>query len=323
VVRRLLVAVVALLTLGRGAAAQSGNPAEGGPEFILPVGARSLGLGQAVVASAVGTEAIWWNPALIARSKKEALLSSVSGTPPAESDLSAAFLYGIPQVMSVALSVRYLNYGTGEATVDPSGTTGSFVNAAYLVGATFAAPFGNRFAIGTTLKVLAIDFECTGTCPNQPQNYPVTGAIDLGVQYIVTKDSLLILGAAVRNLGPPLQFNDSPQSDPLPGRIDVGVEIVPRLSQYPGLGLRVSGSVVSRVAENSGSPGVRAGAEASWLNQYFGRVGYVHSGPTGQGPSIGGGIARGRWHVDFAQFLSDNSSAVGVRPTYFSLRYVF
>jgi len=281
-----------------------------------------MGLGLSTVASTPGAEGVWWNPSLIARSPKELLIGNVSGMPPAESDLSLVGVYSMPRVVSIALSGRYISYGASEATIDPSNPTGSYLNAAYLLAATFGAPFGDRFAAGTTLKLLAISFDCTGTCPMQPQNTPVTGAVDLGVQYILRRDSLVTVGAAIRNLGLPLFFNDSPQADALPGRVDLGVEIAPRLTQYPGLGVRVSAAMVERIVNEAG-PGFRVGAEASWLNQYFGRVGYIKDGPTGTGPTIGGGVSRGRWRVDFAQFLSDVSAIVGEKPTYFSLRYTF
>lgn len=315
---------VFLLILGlvRGARAQIVTATEGQTEFVLPAGARAVGIGQAAVASSLGGEAVWWNPALIARGSREVFIGSTSGTPPAESDLTAVFLYTLPRVMSVAISGRYVNYGTGDATIDPGTTTGSFVNAAYILGATFAAPFGERLALGTTLKMLTINFDCTGTCPNQPQDNPVTGAVDLGAQYRVRRDSSVIVGAALRNLGLSLQFNDAPQADPSPSRLDVGVEVRPRIARYPGVGLRLFGAVVTGLS-GSEEPGLRAGAEASWLNQYFGRVGYARYGSIGTGPSLGGGIARGRWRVDFAQFLSDYAEALGTRPTYFTLRYVF
>lgn len=237
---RRLFAFLLVLGVVRGAGAQAGNPPQGAPEFVLPVGARAMGIGQAAVASSLGGEAVWWNPALIARGAREVLVGSANGTPPFESDLSAVLVYTVPRVMSVALSARYLNYGTGEASLDPNNSTGSFNYPAYLLGATFAAPFGNRLAVGTTLKVLTIGFACTGTCPNQPQGNPVTGAVDLGVQYRVTKDSLFTFGAAVRNVGLSLQFNDSPQADASPGRLDVGFALEPKITRYPGAGLRFS-----------------------------------------------------------------------------------
>jgi hypothetical protein len=233
----------------------------------------------------------------------------------------------LPRVMSFGLGLRYVNYGTQDAAVDPtSGLTGSFSIQSYVLGATFAAPFGDRLSVGTTVKALIINFNCTGTCPNHPQNDPLTGAVDVGVQYALKRDTSFTVGMSIRNFGFALQFNDAPQSDVLPRRLDLGIDIAPKLPQYPGLGVHAATSVVLRVgneAANSG-PGYRFGGEVSWLNQYFGRAGYIYAGPgDDSGPTLGGGILRGRWQIDIARFLSENGAAAGIRPTYLSLRYIF
>jgi len=319
--RRIALAALSVLGASRGARAQSGIANEGALDFILPTGARVLGMGQAAAASASGSEALWWNPAGIARTPREVSLGFVSNVLLPKSDLSLAFVYPIPGVMSVALSLRYLNTGEQEATVDPNGQVGTFVNRDNVVTATFAAPFGDRLAVGINLKVLTVSFDCTGQCSTAPGK-PLTGALDVGGRYVVTKDSSLSLGLSVRNVGLPLQINDSPQADPLPGRADVGIEFAPRLPQYPDVRLRVAADVVTRLS-GEGAPGYRIGGELSWLGQYHGRVGYVVDGPTGSGPSFGAGVSRGRWRADFAQFVSDVSAESGQKPTYFTLRYVF
>ncbi|HEX6051360.1 MAG TPA: hypothetical protein VFZ21_18905, partial [Gemmatimonadaceae bacterium] len=66
------------------ARAQAGLAEEGALFLLLPVGARSVGLGQAVVADRSGSEAVWWNPAAIgAATRREAAIhhsQSVAGT---------------------------------------------------------------------------------------------------------------------------------------------------------------------------------------------------------------------------------------------------
>ena len=109
--------------------------------------------------------------------------------------------------------------------------TGSFIPSTRILAGTFAAPFGDRLALGLTVKLLSVGFQYTGQVPNVPDTPPITGAIDAGAQYIVTKDSLFIVGASLTNLGLPLQINDAPQADPLPGRVDVGVQFAPQLSR--------------------------------------------------------------------------------------------
>jgi hypothetical protein len=142
------------------------------------------------------------------------------------------------------------------------------------------------------------------------------------VQYILTKDSLITIGAAVRNVGLPLQFNDSPQADPLPSRIAVGAEFAPKLSQYPTVRVRGGTEVVARPS-GVGGLGLRVGGEVSWLERYHGRAGYALNGATGSGPTVGAGASFARWRIDFAQFFSDNAAESGSKPTYLSFRYLF
>lgn len=320
VLRRLITLGVLAAGISRGARAQSQVSAEA-PDLLFPAGARVMGMGQAAVATVMGSEALYWNPAGVARSSRELSFGFVTNVPLPVSDLSVGFVLPVPRVITFALSVRYFNYGL-QPSVDSLGNErGSFYPWSTTLTATFAAPFGDRLNVGVNLKAIGFGFSCTGIC-DLPAGTPLTGAIDAGAQYSVRKDSLILLGLAVRNLGLPLQFNDSPQADPLPGRIDAGIAILTKPAQSPGVRLLVAADAVTRL-NGEGGVGFRVGGEASWLSQYFGRLGYVVEGPNGSGPSFGVGVARGRWRADFAQFLSDAGGIGGTKPTYLTLRYVF
>jgi hypothetical protein len=320
VLRRLITAALLVAGASRGLSAQSGTSVEA-PDLVLPTGARAMGMGQAAVATTTGTEALWWNPAALARARREVSFGFVSNVPIPAGDVSASLVIPVPRAFTIAIGLRYLNEGQQPA-VDSSGVeTGSFYQSSTALTATFAAPFGDRLSLGVNLKFFKVGFSCTGTC-DLPPGTPLTGALDAGAQYAFTKDSLVLLGVAVRNVGLPLQFTDSPQADPLPGRLDVGLAVMPRLSQYPNTRLLIAGDVVTRL-NGEGGPGFRIGGELSWLNQYFGRAGYVVEGPNGSGPTFGVGVIRGRWRADFAQFLSDLGGGAGTKPTYLTLRYVF
>jgi hypothetical protein len=303
--------------------AQSGNVVEGALEFLIPTGARMLGLGQAGTAGAIGTEALWLNPSLMARAHRELALHAVSGVIIPEGDVTLAAIYPVPRVLTVGIYLRYMNYGQQEATLDPRGQSGTFVTSSTTIGTSFAAPLTNRLAVGLTLKVLRIGFGGTGEIPNRPQNSPLTGAVDVGGEYIITKDSVFILGGSILNVGLPLQFNDSPQADPLPKRLAIGLQYAPKLAQYPTVRGRLMVDAVSRLV-GGGSPGYRFGGEVSWLDRYHGRAGYVISGPSASsGATLGVGASFARWRVDFSQFLSAIASEFNSKPTYLSFRYVF
>ena len=321
VLLRRVIGCCLLLGIDRAAHAQTGIRPEGAFDFVRPTGARVLGMGQAGVATAFGAEALWWNPALIAHGPREADMGLVTGVITTDADVNLAFVYPIPHVISFGLSLRYVDLGEQEALDSTSTTTGTFRSSSDVLMGTVAAPFGDRLAIGLSLKMYALRFSKTGEVENAPSGSPITGAFDLGAQYIATKDSVFILGAALRNVGLPLQVNDAPQADPLPGRAEFGVQFKPRFPTYPDVDLRVVGDVITPLG--GGGPGYRLGGEVSWEKMYHARAGYVVDGPTGSGPTIGVGASFARWRVDFAQFLNDLSTDGSNKPTYLSIRYAF
>ena len=317
--RSITIAFLLVLGASRTVAAQS-SLGEGALDFLLPIGARSLGMGQAVAASATGSEALWWNPALVARGPREAALH-VAKIITLETDASAAVVVPVSRVGAFALSLRYINTGPQEATLDPNSPTGTFEMTTTMIGATFATTFSSRFAAGLTYKLLRLDFPCTGAC-RKPSQVPQTIALDLGMQYIVRSDSVLTFGAALRNAGPKLQINDSPQADPLPVRGDLGILYAPHLTQLPKEArVRAAADVVARVSGGY-SPGYRLGAELSWIDRYQARAGYVFNGPTGSGATFGLGLSTGKLQIDLARMLLESSAEAG-SPSYVSLRYLF
>jgi hypothetical protein len=321
--RRSIVAIALLCAVGRAGRAQTGAAValQGAPEFLLPTGARGIGSAQAIVALGVGAEAIWWNPALIARGPREMSLNlgeQANGL--VATDASGSIVWPVPRVGAFALTVRYLDFGE-ESSADRTGQlSGTFVNTGFIFAGSFAAPFGDRLAAGLTVKFLLLGSHCTGQC-DLPAFPPRTAAMDFGMQYFVTADSVIAVGVSGLNVGFPLQVNDAPQADNLPSRADVGVSIAPHLSQF-SKDAHARGEVDMITSFAGGTPGFRFGGELAWQERYMARAGYQLNGPTGSGPTVGLGFATGKLQVDFAQVLTDAGVGAG-KPTFLSLRYVF
>lgn len=277
-------------------------------------------MGQAVVASAIGSEALWWNPALVARSVREVGLHAAKN-PVTDADATGALVVPVQRVGTFALGIRYLNEGSQPAT-DSTGEnqTGTLSVTATIVAATFASAITNRLALGLTYKLLRRGLDCTGTCSQSGSSQ--TFALDLGAQYIVAKDSSLTLGFALTNAGPKLQVNDASQADPLPARADFGVSVAPRFDQLPKEArIRAAADLVTRVSGGY-APGFRIGGELAWLERYQARGGYVINGPFGSGATFGLGFSTGKLQIDLAKVLS-NAIATADSPSYLSLRYLF
>src|SRR5688572_32781034 len=106
------VAIALVLLAANAASAQpSGLTTEGAPFLLLPVGARAVGMGQAVVGDPTGTtEAIWWNPAGTARSERREVAvhhyETIIGTGDAVAILIPSSLLGV-----FSVSLYALDYG--------------------------------------------------------------------------------------------------------------------------------------------------------------------------------------------------------------------
>lgn len=304
---------------------QSGLATEGAPFLLIPVGARALAMGQAAVAEQGGTEAVWWNPAGLARLDKREIAihhyKSIVGTGDAVSLAIPSALLGV-----LTASVYILNYGDEEITGPGGVRLGAILPRNLVYAATYATPIGARINAGLTFKILQLRVDCTGACEGLPTGTASSSALDAGVQYELPVDAPIWIGVAVRNMGPKLQVKDRAQADPLPTRVQVGAiyRVTPLERYVKELNVRVSADLIDELALSS--PSARFGADVGWRDRAFLRAGYVfkeYANSEQYGPSIGFGIAAGNLHVDVARLFEGFSSDVSQPPTYLSLRYQF
>jgi hypothetical protein len=325
------VVFAAALAAGAGitnvARAQSGPAEEGALFLLLPVGARSVGMGQAVVADRSGSESVWWNPAAIgAATRREAAIhhsQSVAGTGDVVTVVVPSSLLGV-----LALSVNIFDYGEQESNPDgnsPDGGGGTIIPRSFVYAATYATSLGSFITAGLSYKLIQFRIDCTGPCPDI-EFAATTSALDVGVQFLVSRSTPLLIGVAARNLvGLKLQVNDSQQSDPIPRRLQVGaqyrIDVPARIA--PETAVRLSLDVVDEI--RAGNPAPRFGADVSYRDRFHVRGGYAfeRSGSEAGGPSIGLGLSTGNLVFDVGRTLSGLSADAGKAPTYLSLRYLF
>ena len=313
--------IVAILFPAAVVKAQSGST-DGALFLLLPVGARSVGMGQAMVADQPGTEAVWWNPSAIARQTKKEIGIHHSQTIAATGD-AITVLYPTASVGALALSVNVLNFGDQQIT-DPGGVPiGVVLPRNILFAATYGAALGKRVNAGVTYKRLQYRVDCSGQCTNVSTFTATSSAVDFGVQYDVPSSSQLTLGAAVRNVGTRLQVNDSEQADPLPTRIEIGAEYkLPFIALLVAdTELRIAADVVSD--KEIDHPAARIGADLAYEKNIHLRGGYVANDANGARTALGFGVVAGRLMFDIARTFGGLSSDAGQTPTYLSLRYLF
>jgi hypothetical protein len=295
--------------------------------LLLPVGARSVGLGQAVVADRPGSEAVWWNPAAIgAATRREAAIhhsQSVAGTGDAVTILIPSSLLGV-----LALSVNILDYGEQQLNPDPSAldeVAGTIIPRSFIYAATYATSLGKYVTAGLTYKLVQFRIDCTGPCPDISFS-ATTSALDLGAQFMIKQSLPLVIGVAARNVvGLKLQVNDSDQSDPIPARLQVGVQY--RIDLPPTIAPETAVRLAFDLADgvHVGNPAPRFGADIAFRERFHVRGGYAVEASSSEagGPSIGLGLSVGNLVFDVARILTGLSADAGKAPTYLSLRYLF
>ena len=301
----------------------AGLTTEGAPFLLLPVGARAVGMGQALVADQQpGTEAIWWNPAGIARSERREVAvhhyETVVGTGDAVSILIPSSLLGV-----FTASLYALDFGTQAVTDEDGAQVGSFTTRNVVYGASYSTPIGGRINAGITYKLVQFRIDCSAGCASQAGT---SSALDFGAQYDLGFVVPVSIGVAVRNMGAPLPVIDSEQADPLPTRIQIGVLYrVPGVARYaPETELHLTGDVLDRLKMESPAP--RVGAALSWRQRAHLRGGYVFESAADEeagGPSMGLGLSTNNLRLDIATIFEGFSTDAGKRPTYVSLRYLF
>jgi hypothetical protein len=296
---------------------------EGALFLLLPIGARAVGAGQALIADQPGSEAVWWNPAAIARSERpEAAIhhsQTIVATGDAVTIVLPSSLLGV-----LAIGANIFNFGKQDIR-DTVGTIGLLLPRNIVYAASYATPIGSRMSGGITYKIVQLRLDCSGGCAGIPTVSASSSALDAGIQADLTGILPVHLGAAIRNVGPRLQVNDKDQADPLPTRIQFGAAYdVPNMNKVAkDVAVRVTGDVLGDV--HFDVPSLRLGATASYKQKAYLRTGYLfdRGDSEGDGPAIGFGLSTGSLVVDIARIMRGLSADSGQPPTYFSLRYLF
>lgn len=319
----LISAAIALLPAVAAQPAQAqGSSSDGALFLLLPVGAQTVGMGQATVAERLGSESIWSNPSSIARHEKREAAIHHSETIAARGDVITVLL-PYKSVGVFGVSVNVLDFGNQQIT-DGGGTPiGLVLPRNLLFAGTFAASVGEHLSLGMTYKRLQYRVDCSGQCANVTTFSATSSAVDFGAQLDIPGDSAFRLGAAVRNIGTRLQINDQEQADPLPTRIELGLSYrVAAVQRYVSdIELRLAGDVVA--TETADDPSARIGADLAYQKTVHLRAGYIANDTDGARAALGFGLGTGRLLFDIARTFGGLSEDAGKTPAYVSLRFSF
>lgn len=286
----------------------------GALDLLFPIGARATAMGTAFAAEQ-GSEAVWWNPAGLARLAAPELAIDHFQNFIVKGD-AISLVLPAPPVGVFALSARLFNYGDIEGSDNAGNDTGSIANRSIVLGGTFAAALGKKLEAGVAFHLYR--GQSGGTTFS-------TSAIDAGLQFQASPTVPLRFGVEVRNLGLDVQVHDLAQADALPTRVHFGASYDPVFANLPTeFSARGTAEIVT--TGHLAQPEFRLGGQlgyATGTSKLVIRAGYIKQPENGSqltGPSLGLGLVSGRVQLDIARIFESFSSALDVPPTYISIR---
>ncbi len=256
------------------------------PELLIPVGARDLALGGSTLATTSGVEAIYWNPAGLARATQgtQAIFSHMNYIADIGVDY-IALSTNFEGFGSLGFSLKSLSFGDIPVTTEdvPDGTGETFSPTYVTVGLTYSLLVTDRISVGLTSNLIS----------ERIDRVSASGvAFNVGVQYssFASVDGLSI-GVAVKNIGPSMTFEGpgllrqaevidvlrpasfysiEAASDELPSTIELGITYAIAMEDMNTLSF--SGVFQN---QNLSDDEYKFGAEYGFHNTLFVRAGYT------------------------------------------------
>ncbi|MBS4035783.1 MAG: PorV/PorQ family protein [Ignavibacterium sp.] len=181
------------------------NGTGGATELLIPVGARGIAMGSSTLSNSYGLEALFWNPANIARVGEYSTNVMFSHM---EHIADIGVQYGavstdIESFGSIALSIKSLSIGEIPVTTisNPDGTGAVFTPQFLTLGLTYARMLSDRISVGLTANLVTEKLDLVSA----------TGiAFNVGVTYTNFADVPgLGIAFVMKNVGPQMQFDGS------------------------------------------------------------------------------------------------------------------
>lgn len=176
----------------------------GANQLLIPVGTRGLAMGEANVSNATGVEALFWNPAGVARMNNSAAvffshMNYIADIGVEYGAVAANFEgFGVVTFSLKSLSVGDILVTT---TTDPDGTGETFAPQNLVAGLSFSKALTERIAVGITANLITEklgDVSATGV------------GFNVGVIYNNLVDvNGLSFGIVMKNIGPQMKYEGS------------------------------------------------------------------------------------------------------------------
>ena len=314
-----LAALVAAFIVAAAAAYPRTSFAQSGQEgifLLLPVGARAVGMGEAVVAQRGGSDLLWWNPAgIVGNGPETHEVALHHSTTVVGQGNALAFVWPADKRTAFGFLVNVLDLGQQTLTDDQGNSIGVASPTDYSVAASYAVAPAPWLALGVTAKHVEAGIPCSGVCSGLGIASSRSNGFDIGMQF--RPDAIpLTLAAAARNLG-------IAGAAGRPGRIDLGADYKVMAFARGDDSVEVHGAadLVSTVKMDSTT--ARLGTDIVVDQRLHVRAGYIRDPVNGSGGAIGVGLQSGKLVFDIGRTYGGLTGTNDKPPTYFSLRYLW
>lgn len=173
-------------------------------QLLVPVGARGISMAGATITNSVGIEALYWNPANVARSQYgvDVMASHMSYI----ADIGvqyAAVAAHLGDLGVLSLSIKNFDIESIERTTidNPDGTGQTYEPQFLTLGFSYSKMLSDRVSVGLTMNLITerLEFaEQSGV------------AFDIGVTYTdLASINGLSMAVVLKNLGPQMQYTGS------------------------------------------------------------------------------------------------------------------
>lgn len=307
--------LAAVVSLGapQSSLAQTGQE---GIFLLLPVGARAVGMGEAVVAQHGGSDMLWWNPSAIAgNGPSDHELALHHSTTVVGQGNALALVWPLANRSALGIAINVLDLGQQTLTNDQGASIGVATPTDYSLAATYALLPVSWLALGATLKHVEAGIPCSGECSGLGIASSQSNGFDLGMQFRPALIPLTI-AAAARNLG-------IAADGVRPGRLDFGADykFLAFARGVDRVEIHGAADLVSTVHLDSTT--ARVGTDVVVDDKLHVRAGYIRDAVNGSGGAIGVGLQSGKLVFDLGRTYGGLTGTDNKPPTYFSLRYLW
>jgi opacity protein-like surface antigen len=180
------------------------NGTAGASELLIPVGTRGIAMGSSIITNSKGLDALYFNPANLARAEHNTNLFLSNMTHIADISVQyGAISTKVDGFGSIAFDIKSLNIGDiEETTVEaPDGTGSTFSPQLMTIGLTYSNSISDRISVGLTANYISEKIALVSASGI---------AFNIGLSYSnLANINGLDFGIVIRNLGPSMKYDGS------------------------------------------------------------------------------------------------------------------